>query len=52
MLRVLQIKDISVFEGVFKGLYADKTAINRGYFGEMPINDDFKPFFGVLRICM
>lgn len=49
---MLQIKGISAFDGIFKGLYNDKTAVNRGYFGEMPINDDFKPFFGGLRIYM
>lgn len=52
LLRVLQIKDISAFEGIFKGLYNDKTAIIRCSFGGMPVNDDFKPFLGGLRIYM
>lgn len=52
MLKMLQTKDISAFDGIFKELYNDKTAVNRGYFGEMPINDDFKPFLGGLRVYM
>jgi hypothetical protein len=52
LLKVLQIKDISAFYGIFKGLYNDKTTVNRGYFGESQEKHDFKPFWGVLKILM
>lgn len=52
LLKVRQIKDISMFDGILRQIYNDKTAVNRCSFGESRKKHDFKPFFGVWGIKM
>ena len=39
-----------MFEGIFKRIYNDKNGVKLCSFGEVPINNDFKPFFGVFVV--
>ncbi len=48
LLKVLQIKAIPIFEGFFKRIYNNKTAVNQCSFGGSRGKHDFKPFFGAL----
>ena len=47
LLKVLQIKAIPMFEGIYKCIYDYKTAVNLCSFGESRKKHDFKPFFDV-----
>lgn len=39
-----------MFEGIFKRIYNDKTAVNLCSFGKSRKNIDFKPFFSVFGV--